>query len=229
MFNQEPAPVPAADLDATLAEFGHSRMLPRAAYVDPAVFAWEQRHIFSSWMCVGYSADLPERGSQRAVAVGNGGVLLTRDDDGEVHAFANTCRHRGHELLACGADRQTAQHRVPVPLLVVQARRLVAQRAELPRCRVIRPVPVRPGAAARRRLARLVVRRPERHVRRVRRTRRGLRGRRRPVPPGGAHDRRPALVRAGLQLEGDRRELSGVLPLLDDPSRTLADQPADER
>jgi Rieske 2Fe-2S family protein len=102
MFNQEPAPVPAADLDATLAEFGHSRMLPRAAYVDPAVFAWEQRHIFSSWVCVGYSADLPERGSQRAVAVGNGGVLLTRDDDGEVRAFANTCRHRGHELLACG-------------------------------------------------------------------------------------------------------------------------------
>jgi Rieske 2Fe-2S family protein len=102
MFNQEPAPVPAADLDATLAEFGQSRMLPRAAYVDPDVFAWEQRHIFSSWLCVGYSADLPERGSQRAVAVGNGGVLLTRDDDGAVHAFANTCRHRGHELLACG-------------------------------------------------------------------------------------------------------------------------------
>ena len=113
MFNQEPAPVPAADLDASLAEFGHSRMLPRAAYVDPAVFAWEQRHIFSSWLCVGYSADLPERGSQRAVAVGNGGVLLTRDDDGAVHAFANTCRHRGHELLACG---QTARrHSIVCP------------------------------------------------------------------------------------------------------------------
>lgn len=103
MFNQDSAPVPAAALDATLAEFGSSRMLPREAYVDPAVFAWEQRHIFSSWTCVGYAQDLPEVGSQGAVSVGTGGVLLTRDEDGQVRAFANTCRHRGHELLACGA------------------------------------------------------------------------------------------------------------------------------
>ena len=52
MFKQHgpaPAPVPAADLAAALAPFGHSRMLPRAAYVDPAVFEWEQRNIFSGW------------------------------------------------------------------------------------------------------------------------------------------------------------------------------------
>jgi Rieske 2Fe-2S family protein len=102
VFDQDPAPIPRDQLDATLAEFGRSRMLPRAAYVDPAVFEWEQRHIFSVWMCVGYADDLPEPGAQRAVSVGNGGVLLTRDEDGAVHAFANTCRHRGHELLACG-------------------------------------------------------------------------------------------------------------------------------
>src|ERR1700760_3355636 len=108
MFNQDAAPVPADDLAASLAPFGQSRMLPRTAYVDPAVFAWEQRHIFSSWMCVGYSADLPEPGAQRAVSVGTGGVLLTRDEDSGVHAFANTCRHRGHELLACG---ETAKRR----------------------------------------------------------------------------------------------------------------------
>jgi glycine betaine catabolism A len=108
MFNQDAAPVPQDELEATLAPFGTSRMLPRVAYVDPAVFAWEQRHIFSSWMCVGYSSDLPEPGAQRAVSVGTGGVLLTRDEDGAVHAFANTCRHRGHELLACG---ETAKRR----------------------------------------------------------------------------------------------------------------------
>jgi glycine betaine catabolism A len=100
MFNQ--APVPSDELAATLAGFGQSRMLPRAAYVDPQVFVWERQHIFSSWLCVGYSADLPEPGAQRAVSVGNGGVLLTRDEDGVVHAFANACRHRGHELLGCG-------------------------------------------------------------------------------------------------------------------------------
>ena len=33
-------------------------------------------------------------------------MLLTRDDDGVLHAFANTCRHRGHELLATGETAQ---------------------------------------------------------------------------------------------------------------------------
>lgn len=109
MFNQDAAPVPKEALLAALAEFGQSRMLPREAYVDPAVFAWEQEHIFSAWTCVAHADDLREPGAQRAVRVGQGSVLLTRDGDGVVHAFANTCRHRGHELLQCGegARRQS--------------------------------------------------------------------------------------------------------------------------
>ena len=82
-------------------------MLPRAAYVDPAVFAWEQRHFFGSgWTCVGFSSQLAQPGDQRAESAGDGSVLLTRDDDGTLHAFANTCRHRGHELMPCGASEQ---------------------------------------------------------------------------------------------------------------------------
>jgi len=105
MFNQlGPAPVPADDLVAALAPFGRSRMLPRAAYVDPAVFEWEQHNIFSGWICVGHAGDLDGVGTQRAVGSGANGVLLVHGDDGAIRAFANTCRHRGHELLACGAS-----------------------------------------------------------------------------------------------------------------------------
>ena len=105
MFKQPgPAPVPAADLAAALAPFGQSRMLPREAYVDPDVFDWEQRAIFSGWICVGHASDVAGAGTQRAVGSGANGVLLVRGDDGRVRAFANTCRHRGHELLACGAE-----------------------------------------------------------------------------------------------------------------------------
>jgi Rieske 2Fe-2S family protein len=104
MFKQiGPAPVPADDLAAALAPFGQSRMLPRAAYVDPAVFAWEQQAIFSGWTCVGHAGDIAAPGMQRAVGSGSSGVLLVRGEDGRVRAFANACRHRGHELLACGA------------------------------------------------------------------------------------------------------------------------------
>ena len=105
MFKQfEPAPVPAAGLAAALAPFGSSRMLPREAYVDPAVFEWEQRNIFTGWHCVGHAADLDGAGAQRAVGSGANGILLVRGDDGIARAFANVCRHRGHELLACGAS-----------------------------------------------------------------------------------------------------------------------------
>jgi len=104
MFKQGgPAPVPADGLAAALAPFGQSRMLPREAYVDPAVFEWEQHNIFSGWTCVGHASDLATVGIQKAVGTGPNAILLTRDDDHIVRAFANTCRHRGHELLACNA------------------------------------------------------------------------------------------------------------------------------
>jgi Rieske 2Fe-2S family protein len=98
-----PAPIDPAELSLSLQEFGTARMLPRAAYVDPAVLAWEQANIFSGWMCVGRATDIADPGDQKAVATGQGGVLVVRDESGEVQAFANVCRHRGHELLPCGA------------------------------------------------------------------------------------------------------------------------------
>jgi glycine betaine catabolism A len=102
-----PAPLDRTELEAALRPFGESRMLPRDAYVDPDVFAWEQRHFFGGgWLCVARSDQLPEPGDQRAEATGPGGVLLVRGDDRVLRAFANSCRHRGHELLACGQGAQ---------------------------------------------------------------------------------------------------------------------------
>src|SRR5207248_696717 len=105
--SRPPAPLDPAGLAESLRPFGQSRMLPRAAYVDPAVFEWEQRHFFGGgWACAGRSEQLPEPGDQRAEMLGTGSVLLVRGEDGVLRAFANTCRHRGHELLPCGAAAQ---------------------------------------------------------------------------------------------------------------------------
>jgi len=99
-----PGPLDPAALAESLRPFGQSRMLPRAAYTDQAVFDWEQRRFFADgWMCVGRSDQVANPGDQRAEPTGTGSVLLTRDDEGALRAFANTCRHRGHELLPCGA------------------------------------------------------------------------------------------------------------------------------
>ena len=101
-----PSPIPTDQLHEVLAPFGSSALLPAAAYTDPAVLAWEQRHLFDAgWVCAGRSASLAPR-TQRAVRVGSSSVLLVRDGEGELHVLANVCRHRGHELLACGASAQ---------------------------------------------------------------------------------------------------------------------------
>ena len=84
---------------------GSGSMLPAAAYLDDAVHDWEQTHFFEhGWICVGRSDDLSERGARRAVAIGSDSVLLVRGHDDVLRGFYNVCRHRGHELLPCGAQ-----------------------------------------------------------------------------------------------------------------------------
>ncbi len=108
----EIAPIEAEALRACTRPFYDARTLPAEAYHSAEVLDWERRHFFAgSWVCVGRADDLAEPGSQRAVEVGGAGILLIRGGDNELRAFHNTCRHRGHELLPCGAStqRQTVQ------------------------------------------------------------------------------------------------------------------------
>ncbi len=61
------APIDPAGLAQALRPFGESTMLPRAAYTDPEVFAWEQQNFFGGgWTCVGFSSLLAQPGDQRA-------------------------------------------------------------------------------------------------------------------------------------------------------------------
>ena len=86
-----------------LAPLGEARMLPAAAYTSADVLAWELEHLFAdSWVCVGRAVG-PDVGAQRAVALGSTSAVLVRGGDGSQRAFANVCRHRGHELLEPGA------------------------------------------------------------------------------------------------------------------------------
>ena len=102
-----PAPLDPAAVAQALLPFGESRMLPPAAYVDQAVFDWEKQYMFGGgWVLAGRSDQVASPGDMRAEPLGTGSVLLSRAEDGVLHAFANTCRHRGHELLPCGASAQ---------------------------------------------------------------------------------------------------------------------------
>lgn len=84
-------------------------MLPAAAYTSEEVLAWERRHLFAGgWTCLGRLDELlpaalddGRPATQRALMVGDVAALLTRAAEG-VRMFANTCRHRAHELLPDG-------------------------------------------------------------------------------------------------------------------------------
>lgn len=105
-----PAPITAESLRLCVAPWpSQARTLPGAAYTSDDVFAWEQEHFFAgSWFCAGRGTDLEQPGDQKAIDVGGYGILLVRDEDGLLRGFHNTCRHRGHELLACDAPRSNA-------------------------------------------------------------------------------------------------------------------------
>ena len=99
-----PAPLSDSSLAPALRPFGESRMLPPAAYTSAEVFAWERKHFFGDgWTCAGHASLLPSAGDQLAVETGAGGAVIVRGEDGIIRAFANTCRHRGHELLPCSS------------------------------------------------------------------------------------------------------------------------------
>jgi len=74
--------------------------LPASVYTDPDRFDAEQRAIFDRVPhLLAPSALLPENG--HAVAHDGYGtpLILSRDQDGKAHVFANVCRHRGTRLI----------------------------------------------------------------------------------------------------------------------------------
>ena len=74
--------------------------LPPACYFDEAFYQRELETIFhTGWVMVGRVERLPEPGSYFTAEFGATRLILTRAEDGRLHALANTCRHRGSPLL----------------------------------------------------------------------------------------------------------------------------------
>jgi p-cumate 2,3-dioxygenase alpha subunit len=68
----------------------------RQSFVEPAVFEAERSQIFDRcWLYVGHSSELPKKGSFVTRQVGGRNLIFNRDAAGVVHAFLNTCPHRG--------------------------------------------------------------------------------------------------------------------------------------
>ena len=75
--------------------------VPYRVYLDPAVYEKEQKRIFrgETWSFLGLEAEIPNPGDFKSTFVGDTPVILTRDQDGSLHAWVNRCAHRG--ALVC--------------------------------------------------------------------------------------------------------------------------------
>ena len=201
------------------------RMLPAEAYTSAEVLAWERRHLFAgSWTCLGRLEDLfgDEATNQRAVRIGEVGALVVRQGDA-LRMYANTCRHRGHELLA---DGESAGKRMITCPYHAWTYDLGGELKGAPGFRGVEgfdpaehalvELPVREWQGwvfghALHRSDTPEVPSFETHLG-------AITGLLEPYVGGLAGHRRPAHLRGRRELEGDRRELPRVLPLPPDPS-----------
>jgi phenylpropionate dioxygenase-like ring-hydroxylating dioxygenase large terminal subunit len=85
--------------------------LPPHWYTHRAIFEAEKERIFGrTWQYVGHLGQVREPGDFFTVTLGDMPVIVVRDNDGRLRAFANVCRHRGSEVvIECSGNRKTMQ------------------------------------------------------------------------------------------------------------------------
>ena len=106
-----------------------TRTLPAAAYTDPERFARELDRIHGRmWLCAGRAEELLSTGDYFLRRVGAARVIVVRGDGGRIHAFHDSCRHRGTTFVEedCGAFAGRIQ--CPYHALDVRARRKAPER-----------------------------------------------------------------------------------------------------
>jgi Rieske 2Fe-2S family protein len=80
--------------------------LPASWFYDPVHYGREVRAIWQrDWICVGREEDWPQSGDFQRLRIGGQQIVVTRAEDGALHAWHNTCRHRGSVLCETDTGR----------------------------------------------------------------------------------------------------------------------------
>ena len=83
--------------------------IPYRLYADGEIYALEQQRIFRGpvWNFLCLEIDIPNPGDFKTSTVGEIPVIVTRDENGDVHAMVNSCAHKG--ALVCLKTRGNAK------------------------------------------------------------------------------------------------------------------------
>lgn len=95
-------------LTRSLRSYTQGATLPQAFYIDRSIFNADlQRIFYSNWLFAGHSCDIPNPGDYFTLKIGDESVIVTRDQEGQLHAHFNVCRHRGSKIVLdeCGQTK----------------------------------------------------------------------------------------------------------------------------
>jgi phenylpropionate dioxygenase-like ring-hydroxylating dioxygenase large terminal subunit len=75
--------------------------LPAWTYNNDELTQLEIEQLFlRNWLFVGHVSDIPDSGDYQCFAMGNERAVVVRDQQGQVRAFHNLCRHRASRVVA---------------------------------------------------------------------------------------------------------------------------------
>ncbi len=96
------------DLSGVAAPIETAATLPPACYADASVAEIERDAVFrTSWIGVGRSDQWKAAGDYTALTIADIPVIILRDKSDTLKAFANTCRHRGSQILEGTGNTQS--------------------------------------------------------------------------------------------------------------------------
>jgi phenylpropionate dioxygenase-like ring-hydroxylating dioxygenase large terminal subunit len=81
-------------------------LIPHDRYIDPEILKKEFEKLWNkTWLMAGLMSDVRQPGDYFVFEIGRESIIVTRAEDGNIHAFYNVCQHRGNQLkpAGCGA------------------------------------------------------------------------------------------------------------------------------
>lgn len=73
---------------------------PFSVYLDEEVFRLEQEKLYRGpvWSYIGLDVEVPNAGDYKSTFVGDTPIVMTRDEEGHIHAWVNRCAHKGAQV-----------------------------------------------------------------------------------------------------------------------------------
>ncbi len=81
--------------------------LEQIFYVDPEIYNHDLEKIFfADWLYICHSSQIPDPGDSYTYDIDKESIIVSRNQSGNINAFANVCRHRGSRICESGKSTQ---------------------------------------------------------------------------------------------------------------------------